>query len=105
MAVAAYKVTKGVDSCRVGFLPRFCLKHANKFDGKLAQVTEFLAESDSPHCRRLSHRYRGVVRAVIISGGLLDFCLNYSPTVAKLTIALRFRRLIVGECGECNYWK
>jgi hypothetical protein len=64
-----------------------------------------VAESDSPHCRRLSHRYRGVVRAVIISGGLSDFCLNYSPTVAKLTIALRFRRLIVGECGECNYWK
>jgi hypothetical protein len=88
MAVAAYKVTEGVDSCRVGFLPRFCLKHADKFDGKLAQVTEFLAESDSPHCRRLSHRYRGVVRAVIITGGPSDFCLSYSPTLERLTSAV-----------------
>jgi hypothetical protein len=66
-AVAAYLVTEGVDSCRVGFLPRQCLKHAEKFDGKLAQITKFLAESDSPHCRHLSHRNRGIVRAVIIT--------------------------------------
>jgi hypothetical protein len=87
-AVAAYLVTEGVDSCRIGFLPRQCLKHAEKFDGKLAQVTEFLAESDSPHCRRLSHRNRGIVRAVIITGGPSDFCLNFSPTVEKLNSAL-----------------
>jgi hypothetical protein len=87
-AVAAYLVTEGVDSCRVGFLPRQCLKHAEKFDGKLAQITEFLAESDSPHCRRLSHRNRGIVRAVIITGGPSDFCLNFSPTVEKLNSAL-----------------
>jgi hypothetical protein len=88
-AVAAYKVTEGIDSCRVGFLPRQCLRHAEKFDGKLAQITEFLSESDSPHCRRLSHRNRGVVRAVIITGGTQDFCLSYSPTLERLTSAVR----------------
>jgi hypothetical protein len=87
-AVAAYLVTEGVDSCRVGFLPRQCLKHAEKFDGKLAQITEFLAESDSPHCRRLSHRNRGIMRAVIITGGPSHFCLNFLPTVEKLNFAL-----------------
>jgi hypothetical protein len=87
-AVAAYLVTEGVDSCRVGFLPRQCLKHAEKFDGKLAQITEFLAESNSPHCRRLSHRNRGIVRAMIITGGPSDFCLNFLPTVEKLNSAL-----------------
>jgi hypothetical protein len=71
-AVAAYLVTEGVDSCRVGFLPRQCLKHAKKFDGKLAQIIEFLSESDSPHCHRLSHRNHGIVRAVIIMGGSSD---------------------------------
>jgi hypothetical protein len=93
-AVAAYKVTKGIDSCRVGFLPRQCLRHANKFDGKLAQITEFLSESDSPHCRSLSHRNRGVVRAVIITGerlldGRSSFSLRSSSTwkVGWVTIA------------------
>jgi hypothetical protein len=87
-AVAAYMVTEGVDSCRVGFLPRQCLKHAEKFDGKLAQITEFLSESDSPHCRRLSHRNRGIVRAVIITGGPSDFCLNFLLTVERLNSTL-----------------
>jgi hypothetical protein len=87
-AVAAYKVTEGIDSCRVGFLPRQCLRHADKFDGKLAQITEFLSESDSPHCHRLSHRNRGVVRAMIITGGVQDFCLSYSLTLQRLTLAV-----------------
>jgi hypothetical protein len=68
-AVAAYWVSDGVDLCRVGFLPQQFIKHANKFDGKLAQITEFLAMSDSPSCRRLSCRYRGMCRAAIITGG------------------------------------
>jgi hypothetical protein len=75
-------------AAEVGFLPRQSLNNAEKFDGKLAQITEFLAESDSPHCRRLSHRNRGIVRAVIITGGPTDFCLNFSPTVEKLNSAL-----------------
>jgi hypothetical protein len=89
-AVAAFWVSDGIDSCRVGYLPRHFIKNADKFDGKLAQITEFLAESDSPSCRRLSHRNRGVCRDAIISGGPYDFCVeqNYSPTLKILNSAL-----------------
>ena len=44
-AIAAYWVTDGIDRCRVGFLPRDCVKHKLDFDGKLAQVTELLYKS------------------------------------------------------------
>lgn len=81
-AVAAYWVSDGVDLCRVGFLPRQFIKHAAKFDGKLAQITEFLAESDSPSCRRLSHRNRGMCRAAVITGGQ-EFG-EFSPTIKKI---------------------
>ena len=40
-AVSVYWVTDSVERCRVGFLPRFMVvKHANKVNGLLAQVTE-----------------------------------------------------------------
>jgi hypothetical protein len=81
-AVAAYWVTDGVDLCQVRFLPRQFIKHADKFDGKLAQITEFLAMSDSPSCHRLSHRYRGMCRAAIITGRP-EFG-EFSPTIKKI---------------------
>jgi hypothetical protein len=82
-AVAAYWVSDGVDLCRVGFLPRQFIKHADKFNGKLAQITEFLAMSDSPSCRRLCcHHYRGMCRAAIITGGP-EFS-EFSPTIKKI---------------------
>jgi hypothetical protein len=81
-AVAAYWVSDGVDLCRVGFLPRQFIKHADKFDGKLAQITKFLAMSESPSCCRLSHRYRGMCRAAIITGGP-EFG-KFSPTIKKI---------------------
>ena len=37
-AVAAYWVTDGIDRCRVGFLPRYCVRQATTFDGHLVQV-------------------------------------------------------------------
>ncbi len=39
-AVAAYWVTDGIDRCRVGFLPRHMVKHASRYENRLAQVTE-----------------------------------------------------------------
>jgi hypothetical protein len=81
-ALAAYWVTDGVDLCRVGFLPRQFIKDADKFDGKLAQITEFLGYSDLTSDRRLSHRNRGMCRAAIITGGP-EFG-EFSPTVKKL---------------------
>lgn len=81
-AVAAYWVTDGVDLCRVGFLPRQYIKDADKYDGKLAQITEFLSESESSYCRRLSHRNRGMCHAAIITGGP-EFG-EHTPTLKRI---------------------
>ena len=54
-AVGVYWVTDGVDRCLVGFLPRHCIFHRKDFDGKLAQVVEFLGSSESPSARQRSH--------------------------------------------------
>jgi hypothetical protein len=81
-AVAAYWVTDGVDLCRVGFLPRQYIKQADKYDGKLAQITEFLSESESPYCRHLSHRNRGMCHAAIITGGP-EFG-EHTPTLKRI---------------------
>jgi hypothetical protein len=90
-AVAAYWVTDGVDLCRVGFLPRHFIKQADKFDGKLAQITEFLEMSDSPSDRRLSYCNRGMCRAAIITGGP-EFG-EFSPTIKKMS-----RRFYAASC-------
>ena len=55
-ALAVYWVTDGIDRCRVGFLPRHLLKHQAAYNGKLAQIVEFVAESNSPADRAKSHR-------------------------------------------------
>jgi hypothetical protein len=82
MAIAAHWLSDSVKLCRVGFLPRQFIKHADKFDGKLAQITEFLAMSDSLSCRRLSRRNRGMCRAAIITGRP-EFG-EFSATIKKL---------------------
>ena len=66
MALAVYWVTDGVDRCRVGFLPRYMKKQANTYDGKLAQVTEFLKDSEFASEREKSHRGKGVCRAALV---------------------------------------
>ena len=67
-AIAAIWVTNGVDRCRVGFLPRNCVKHRSTFDGMLCQVTEILSgESSDPEERAEVRRHKGVCYADIIS--------------------------------------
>ncbi len=70
-AIAVYWVTDGVDQCCVGFLPWYTVKHKELYEGKLAQVIEFLEESNFPGNRAKSHRSRGVCHAAVVS---------YSPT-------------------------
>ena len=65
-AMAAYWVTDGYDRCRVGFLPRYCLKHKIDFDGKLAQVSSLLSESANKAERNKSFRNRGVAVTSLI---------------------------------------
>ena len=55
-ALAVYWVTDGIDRCRVGFLPCHLLKHKTAYNGKLAQIVEFVADADSPADRAKSHR-------------------------------------------------
>jgi hypothetical protein len=64
-AVAAYWVTDGVDRCRVGFLPRHCIRQCTYFDGRLVQVVAMLADSDNPK-RQFSRFDRGACYAALI---------------------------------------
>ena len=92
-AIAAYWVSDGVDRCRVGFLPRHCLKHKAKYVGKLAQITDVYDEdSDSPTKKRLFHRNHGCCRAAIIS--------SPSSTDVQQPAASKRRRL--NESKETN---
>ena len=48
-AIAAFWVSDGVDRCRVGYLPKFHVKHWKLLEGALAQIIEVYHEdSDSP---------------------------------------------------------
>jgi hypothetical protein len=65
-AIAAFWISDGIDSCRVGYLPRHCLKHWKQYEGKLAQVIDLYKDSDSPSKRRKNHRNLGCCLAVMI---------------------------------------
>jgi hypothetical protein len=65
-ALAVFWVTDGVDRCKVGFLPRHLIKHKDNYDGKTAQIVEFLDTSACPSARAKSHRNKGVARAVLL---------------------------------------
>ena len=56
----------GIDQCRVGFLPCHLLKQQAAYNGKLAQIVEFVAESDSPADRAKSHWCYGLCRTVLV---------------------------------------
>jgi hypothetical protein len=65
-AIAAVWVTDGIDRCRVGYLPRHCVRHATRYDGKLAQVVDMYKDSDSPTKKRHNRGNCGSCRAIII---------------------------------------
>ncbi len=68
-AIEVVWVTKGMDCCRVGFLPRHMVRHAARYKGALAQVTRVfngnLADCGSSECR-VYHIHHGFTKAVII---------------------------------------
>ena len=85
-AIAAYWVTDGIDSCRVGFLARHYIKHQELYNGQLAQVVAIYTESDdSPTKKRKYHRNKGCCRAIIISefGTKKDDDASKKPAAAK----------------------
>ena len=58
--LVVYWVTDGVDCCHVGFLPRHMVKYKEACDGRLAQVVEFLSESNIHEIHARNHRGTGV---------------------------------------------
>ena len=65
-AIGVYWVTDGIDRCLVGFLPRHCVRHFDQYEGRIAQVVEFLKSWESPSARRRSHLKRGVCMAAFL---------------------------------------
>jgi hypothetical protein len=65
-ALACHWVTDGVDQCRVGFLPKHCIRHSAIYEGKLLQVIEMYKDSDSPSKRKRCHKNKGSCLGVII---------------------------------------
>ena len=71
-AIAAYWITDGVDRCRVGFLPRHCVRQANNFDGRLVQVVTMCANSENPRHRQFARWNRGACHAADITSTILS---------------------------------
>ena len=67
-AIAAFWVSEGVDRCRVGYLPKFHVKHWKLLEGSLPQIIEvYHQESDSPTKRQKCRRNSGCAVAALIS--------------------------------------
>ena len=67
-AVGVYWVSDGVDRCLVGYLHRHQVKHLNKLEGALCQVTEIYSDnSDSPTRRHKHKKNFGCAIAAIVS--------------------------------------
>ena len=65
-AIAAYRVSGGVDSCRVGFARRHLL-NKDDYDARLEQVLEiFNDKTENPSDRMKAHRNRGCCQVVLI---------------------------------------
>ena len=64
--ISAYTFEAGIESCRVGFLPWHLKAKKAEYVGKVVQVIslEDLSDSKNDCCR--SHRYGGIVVAVLI---------------------------------------
>ena len=65
-ALAVYWVTDGVDHCRAGFLPRAMVKYKEAYDGQLAQVVEFLSESNICEIHARNHCDKGFCQAMLV---------------------------------------
>ena len=67
-AVGVYWVSDGVDRCLVGYLHCHQVKHLNKLEGALCQVTEVYSDnSDSPTKQHKHKKNFGCAIAAIVS--------------------------------------
>ena len=68
-AVGVYWVSDGVDRCLVGFLHHHQVKHLNKLEGALCQVTEVYSDnSESPtKCHKHKKNFGCAIAAIVSS--------------------------------------
>ena len=68
-AVGVYWVSDGVDQCLVGYLHRHQVKHLNKLEGALCQVTEVYSDnSESPtKCHKHKKNFGCAIAAIVSS--------------------------------------
>ena len=90
-AIAVFWVSDGVDRCRVGYLPKFHVKHWKLLEEALAQIIEVYHEdSDSPTKRQKRHRNSGCAVAALISPPITS-AIPPSPT-KSLSRSEKFNR-------------
>ena len=66
-ALAAYWVMNGVDRCQVAFVLWHLIKHMDKYNGELVQVTDvYSAVDDSHYGRQKVYINHGFVKVVLI---------------------------------------
>jgi hypothetical protein len=99
-AVAAYWVTDGIDRCRVGFLPRHCVRQATTFDGHLVQVVALLANSDSPSQRRFSRHNRGACYATIIDTKVTQLVTSWNERTQTSSMYALASSILAGDEGD-----
>ena len=55
-AIGVFWVTDGIDRCLVGFLPRHCIRHRKRYEGRVAKIVEFLKMLESSYARQRSKK-------------------------------------------------
>jgi hypothetical protein len=65
-AIGVFWVTDGIDRCLVGFLPRNCVRNRASYNGRVAQIVEFLNNSEEPADRQRSKEMQGACRAAFL---------------------------------------
>lgn len=65
-ALACQIIWDASERCRIGFLPRECVRMKDKFVGKFAQICELYDDSSNRHRRRRSHRNCGMASATFL---------------------------------------
>ena len=64
--IAAVWVTDGIDRCIIGHVDPAAIKHAERLEGRLCQVTNFFLKSTSTAKNEYSSVHNGVIIAQII---------------------------------------
>ena len=70
--IGAFWVYDGIDNCMVGLLPPAYLQHRMTLEGRIAQVVEFLDNSNDPDKKAFSADKEGVARLVLIDKPQLE---------------------------------